>query len=269
MYSNREEAKNKGIRARQFVIENYDYQIITKRMKNRLDEILSGKTSTENYSFWVNGNIPWISPKDMKYLKIQESEDKITDLALENSSANLIPADSILFVVRSGILKRTLPVALTMVDASVNQDIKSLTPYAPIDAGYLLVTALAFNEAIRYSCAKAGTTVESIEVPALQMYAIPLPPLAEQRRIVAEVERRLSVSDKMEAIISESLQKTESLRQSILKKAFEGKLLNKKELEKARNASDWEPAEKLLDRIRQEKQIKEKNNKTTKRKIHG
>ena len=79
------------------------------------------------------------------------------------------------------------------------------------------------------------------------------PPLAEQRRIVAEVERRLSVSDKMEATITESLQKAESLRQSILKKAFEGKLLDKRELEKARNAPDWEPAEKLLERIKAEK----------------
>ncbi len=91
----------------------------------------------------------------------------------------------------------------------------------------------------------------------LRVMVFPLPPLAEQRRIVAEVERRLSVSDKMEATMAESL------CQSILKKAFERKLLNKKELEKARNASDWEPAEKLLERIRQEKQIKEKNNKPT------
>jgi len=70
----------------------------------------------------------------------------------------------------------------------------------------------------------------------------------------------------MEATITESLQKAESLRQSILKKAFEGKLLNKKELENARNSPDWEPAEKLLERIRQEKQIKENNNKPIRRK---
>ena len=96
--------------------------------------------------------------------------------------------------------------------------------------------------------------------------AMSLPPTFEQRRIVAEVERRLSVSDKMEITITESLKKAESLRQSILKKAFEGKLLNKKELEIARNAPDWETAEKLLERIRQEKQIKENNNKPARRK---
>ena len=82
---------------------------------------------------------------------------------------------------------------------------------------------------------------------------LPLPPLAEQRRIVTELERRLSVCDKMEETITESLQKAEALRQSILKKAFEGKLLNEKELEESRNAPDWEPAEKLLERIKAEK----------------
>ncbi len=99
-----------------------------------------------------------------------------------------------------------------------------------------------------------GTTGRKKLIKSVFMQApYSLPPLAEQRRIVAEVERRLSVSDKMEATITESLQKAESLRQSILKKAFEGKLLNKKELEKARNASDWEPAEKLLEKIKAEK----------------
>ena len=94
-------------------------------------------------------------------------------------------------------------------------------------------------------------TVSQVTIMAIPF---PLPPLAEQRRIIKEVERRLSVCDKMEATMTESLQKAESLRQSILKKAFEGKLLNKIELEIARNASDWEPAEKLLERIRQEKE---------------
>ncbi len=100
----------------------------------------------------------------------------------------------------------------------------------------------------------------SISQPQIARFPIPLPPLAEQRRIVSEVERRLSISDKLEVTRPESLQKAESLRQSILKKAFEGKLLNKKELEEARNAPDWEPAEKLLERIKAEK----KNKKTEK-----
>jgi len=93
----------------------------------------------------------------------------------------------------------------------------------------------------------------SISQPQIARFPVLLPPLAEQQRIVVEVERRLSLCDKMEETIAESLQKAESLRQSILKKAFEGKLLSETELEGARNAPDWEPAEKLLERIKAEK----------------
>jgi type I restriction enzyme S subunit len=82
---------------------------------------------------------------------------------------------------------------------------------------------------------------------------LPLPPLEEQHRIITEVEYRIAHCDKLEATIAESLQKAEALRQSILKKVFEGKLLSETELEEARNAPDWEPAEKLLERIKAEK----------------
>ena len=69
--------------------------------------------------------------------------------------------------------------------------------------------------------------------------------LAEQRRIVLEVERRLSIADGVEKTVAQSLAQAERLRQSILKKAFEGRLV-------AQDASD-EPAGVLLERIKQEK----------------
>jgi len=121
-----------------------------------------------------------------------------------------------------------------------------------------------------------GVNQSNINGEKLKNYPFPYFSLLEQHQIVSEIETRLSIietrlsiCDKMESTIAESLQKAESLRQSILKKAFEGKLLNEKELEKARNAPDWEPSEKLVERIRQEKQIKENNNKPTRRKTHG
>ncbi|MEA1893629.1 MAG: restriction endonuclease subunit S [Euryarchaeota archaeon] len=107
-----------------------------------------------------------------------------------------------------------------------------------------------------------GTAIPNVRgVKELKAISIPFPPLAEQHRIVTEVERRLLVSDKMEETIAESLQKSDALRQSILKKAFEGKLLSEKELEEARNAPDWKPAEKLLERIKAEKTNTKRKNK--------
>ena len=75
---------------------------------------------------------------------------------------------------------------------------------------------------------------------------IPLPPLAEQCRIVAEVERRLSVVQQTEATVETSLARAERLRQSILKQAFSGKLV--------RQDPDDEPASVLLERIRAERE---------------
>jgi type I restriction enzyme S subunit len=80
----------------------------------------------------------------------------------------------------------------------------------------------------------------------LSLMPIPLPPLPEQHQIVAEIESRLSVADQLEKVAEQSFKQAERLRQSILKHAFEGKLI-------PQDPTD-EPAEKLLERIKEEKE---------------
>jgi type I restriction enzyme S subunit len=75
----------------------------------------------------------------------------------------------------------------------------------------------------------------------------------EQHQIVQEIESRLSVCDKVEESISESLEKAKALRQSILKKAFEGTLLSEEEIAACKAAPDYEPASVLLEKIKAEK----------------
>ena len=70
-----------------------------------------------------------------------------------------------------------------------------------------------------------GTTRLKLTQAALNRIPVPLPPLAEQRRIVAEVERRLSAIQKAEAAVEANLARAERLRQSILKRAFAGELV--------------------------------------------
>jgi type I restriction enzyme S subunit len=95
-----------------------------------------------------------------------------------------------------------------------------------------------------------GTTIKHLTGRELKKIEIPLPPLPEQHAIVAEIESRLSVCDKIEESIEQSLKQSESLRQSILKKAFEGKLV-------PQDPND-EPASKLLERIKAEKETLKK-----------
>lgn len=99
-----------------------------------------------------------------------------------------------------------------------------------------------------------GVNQSNINGTKLKTYPFPLPPtLTEQHAIVREIESRLSVCDKVEQSIAEALEKAEALRQSILKKAFEGRLLSEAEVTACKQEADYEPASELLKNIKAEK----------------
>lgn len=175
--------------------------------------------------YWENGTNLWVTSKDMKIGVINDSIDKITDEAILNSSAKRIPKGAILFVMRSGILRHTFPVAIAGKDLTVNQDLQTLSPNGSASSEFIYWFIRAFNNEIRQKCSKDGTTVESIESNLLKNYPFILPSHPEQQLIVSELESKLTVCDKIEETISQSLLQVEALRQSILKKAFEGKLV--------------------------------------------
>lgn len=109
-------------------------------------------------------------------------------------------------------------------------------------------------------------TAKAVAQPSLSMGTIRQTPVAfpsinEQNEIVQEIESRLSVCDKMEQSITESIAKAEALRQSILKKAFEGKLLSPAEIDLCKQEVDYEPASVLLEKIKAEKLTKESKQK--------
>ncbi|MCK4352157.1 restriction endonuclease subunit S [candidate division WOR-3 bacterium] len=101
-----------------------------------------------------------------------------------------------------------------------------------------------------------GIGQPNVNAQILSRLTLPLPPLTEQYKIVEEIEYRFSVADEVEKVVDQSFKQAERLRQSILKKAFEGKLV-------PQDPTD-EPAEKLLERIKTEKaklEIEKKKNK--------
>lgn len=102
---------------------------------------------------------------------------------------------------------------------------------------------------------KSGTSDSGLNLTqkAFLKLKIPYVEVEKQPKIVREIESRLSVCDKVEQSIIESLEKAKALRQSILKKAFEGTLLSEEEIATCKAAPDYEPASVLLERIRKEK----------------
>jgi type I restriction enzyme, S subunit len=101
-----------------------------------------------------------------------------------------------------------------------------------------------------------GTTSPHLNITDIKKLIFPFLSMNEQIQIVQEIESRLSVCDNILANIEEGLEKSEALRQSILKQALEGKLLSEKELAACRKEPDWEPAGKLLERIKNDKAVK-------------
>jgi len=97
------------------------------------------------------------------------------------------------------------------------------------------------------------TTQANVGIASIELFIFPFCSLPEQQAIVQEIETRLSICDKVEQDIEDNLVIAEALRQSILKKAFEGELLNERELAEVRMEKDWEPAEILLEKIKAER----------------
>ena len=106
----------------------------------------------------------------------------------------------------------------------IQRHIGVMRPHGLSPSDYLvhvLNSRFVFKQA---TAAATGTAQKTVSLAQLRQFAIPLPPLAEQTRIVAEVERRLSVTEELETVVSANLQRATRLRQSILQKAFTGEL---------------------------------------------
>jgi len=147
----------------------------------------SGKTpSMEIEEFWKNGTVEWFSSKDMKQKYLSESQLKITELAAENMT--IYPANTLLLVSRSGILKHTLPICILTKEGTINQDIKAYQLYKLSMSDYIFFMLKGLEKIVLEDFAKEGTTVNSLKFEEFskEMF-IPIPPLAEQERIVNKI----------------------------------------------------------------------------------
>jgi len=148
-----------------------------------------GTPSKNNPQFW-NGNIPWASVKDLGKCKYLETTiDFITEKGIQNSSTNLIPKGRIIICTRMGLGK----IALNKIDVAINQDLKAIELPEEFNENYF------YNFYITQNIKGSGMTVSGIRQTELLNMLVPVPPLAEQHRIVAKVDQLMSLCDELEA----------------------------------------------------------------------
>ncbi|MBD1594256.1 hypothetical protein HC744_19720 [Arthrobacter sp. S1_S22] len=92
------------------------------------------KASSENWG----GDVPWFSPKDIKAMFLTDSIDHISSRVIETSSLKLLPAKTVVLVVRGMILAHSFPVAMLLRQATINQDLKAIRPTRPVEPEFLL-----------------------------------------------------------------------------------------------------------------------------------
>ena len=174
-----------------------------RRKLRELVHVSGGKTPSMSNSLYWNGDIVWISSKDMKSSRISGSELKITNLALNEMT--LYHPGTLLLVARSGILKHSLPLAILEVDATINQDIKALQVHG-CNAFYLYYAILSQEDNIIRTLVKTGTTVQSLMMDSFLNIEIPTPNIDQQQSIIdklAKLEKYVDVQGKELSLLSQ------------------------------------------------------------------
>ena len=205
-----------------------------------LASFAGGKTpSMDNKDFWKNGKHLWITSKDMKSRYLIDSQMKISDTAVREMT--VFHPGTILMVNRSGILRRTLPLAILNAEATINQDIKAIVPYLLCISPYLYYAILSQESFILSEYKKAGTTVDNINFDKFISLLIPLPPQKEQDRIVSSINQYFAIIENIDSSQKELNTSLEAAKAKILDLAIRGKLVPQDPNE--------EPAIELLKRI--------------------
>ena len=176
--------------------------------------IFGGGTPSKSHPEYFTGSIPWVSPKDMKMPVISDSIDHITEEAIAHSTTNPVPANSVLMVIRSGILKHTLPVAINSVPVTINQDMKAFVPNDIVTTAFLVNYFRAIENDVLSDV--RGVTADNIDFKTFLKRKIIVPPLSLQNEFAAFVER----VDQQKQTVQQSLEKLELMKTALMQEYF-------------------------------------------------
>lgn len=179
--------------------------------------------SKERPEFW-QGDIPWVSAKDMKRDFIDSSEDSISDEAIASCSVSKIDPGAILIVTRGMILARTIPVAETVATATINQDLKALLPKKNVSAPYLRHMLQGFESVLLSHVEEAAHGTKKLRSDRLFKARFPLPPLEEQEAIVSRLEESRQETDRLIEANNLSIARLRERRMALITGAVNGQI---------------------------------------------
>ncbi|EGQ8101063.1 restriction endonuclease subunit S [Vibrio sp. TRT 21S02] len=179
---------------------------------------LGGGTPSKSNSKYWDGEIPWVSPKDMKVDFIESAIDTVTEKAIKETTIKLIPKNSLLMVVRGMILAHSFPVALTNKDVVINQDMKALV-FSNIDPHYLLTVMKATKTTFTDLVDRSSHGTCKLISEKLWNVTLAIPPLNEQKKINMMLEQIMDICEQLKQGIRKKYQSQLHLTDTIVEQA--------------------------------------------------
>ena len=195
----------------------------------------SGGTPSRHVSEYYDGSIPWIKTGELNGGYIFETEEHLSDVALKNSSAKLYPSNTVMIAMYGATIGK---VAIMGIPATTNQACACAVSNNIMNYKYLFHYAISQQE--NFVELGKGGAQPNISQEVIKNHYIPLPPLAEQQRIIDRIESLFEKLDLAKEMIQDALDSFENRKNAILHKAFCGELTKKWREENGFGMDTWE-----------------------------
>jgi len=192
---------------------------------DQLCDVGTGATPRKSdIKYWKNGHIPWITSSVCNARFVDAASDLVTDDALRETNLSLYPSGTIL-IAMYGEGKTRGQHTMLRIEATTNQAMAALSTSCLEDPTVRWFRIFLDSNYLEMRRKSSGGVQPNLNLSIVKSIALPFPPIAEQVEIADEVDRRFSVLDQVEATVHTSLARCGLLRQAILKRAFEGRLV--------------------------------------------
>ena len=196
-----------------------------------IDKIVGGGTPSKAVSSYYEGEIPWMTVKDMNKFRPIDTMDHISQEGVNNSSTNVIPAGTPIIATRMSLGK----IVRANFDSAINQDLKAIFLNNEINDYYFEYWYRSMAPIIE--SIGTGTTVKGIKLTQLHALDFMLPPLPEQKRIVEKLDSLLAQVDTIQQRLNNLPDIIKRFRQSVLAAAVSGKLTE--QWREINEVNDW------------------------------
>jgi len=182
-------------------------------------ETTSGGTPNRGFVEYFTGNIPWVKSGELPDGQIRETEEHITEKAIDESNAKVLPVGTLLMAMYGATVGK---LGILSVPAATNQAVCAIKPNSKVDRDYLFRWLLNIRTALLE--ASFGGAQPNISQSLICQIKIPLPSLTEQKRIAAMLAEKFSSAEKIINQLQEQLETINKMPAALLRKAFNGEL---------------------------------------------